>query len=152
MSRHDLVAFATFSVLFALPVAVTAQGDAPWHDIVSSRRLARHGAPHVTLEIHAAEAPNCLARECTGPVEFRNVHGDLTATRINYFYSDNDDREPGCPIQHRQTLFSHWTEVEIAPARDEDRPGCGMGVVGEGGAIEDWVILRTRRLPEPATP
>lgn len=149
--RTVSLSLALFATL-ALPLIVTAQGDAPWRDIVSSRRLARRGAPHVTLELRSMEARNCLGRECTGPVEFRNVRGDLETTRISYFYSDDGEREPGCPIQHRDTLFAHWSEAEIAPARDEDRPACGLGITGEGGAIDDWVILRTRRLPEPATP
>ncbi|MCZ7679312.1 MAG: hypothetical protein M5U28_11355 [Sandaracinaceae bacterium] len=151
MRRRSTAGSVILATLVVLPVVVFGQPSPEWHDITTSRRLMRRGARPITVELHATGAPRCLAGNCSGPLEVRNVRGELPSQELSYFYSDTTAHEPGCPNAHRERLFASWTEAQIAPARDEDRPSCGVGVRVDG-SVEDWVILRTRRLPEEAAP
>lgn len=148
--RLALVSLALLALL-ALPAFVIGQPEAPWHDIVSSRRLMRHGVRPTAVQLRATGERRCLGRNCSFALEVRVVRGELPSQNLRYFFTDTTEHEPGCPFTHRDTLLAHWTEAEIAPSRDEDRPSCGVGVTADG-AVEDWVILRTRRMPEGTEP
>ncbi len=151
MRRRLALVLLALLALLALPVFVAGQPAPEWHDIVSSRRLMRHGVHPTTVQLRTTGERRCLGRNCSFALEVRVVRGELPSQNLRYFFTDTTEHEPGCPFTHRDTLLANWTEAEIAPSRDEDRPSCGVGVTADG-IVEDWVILRTRHMPEGAAP
>lgn len=140
--RHRV--WVTCIVVASLAAAAPVFAQA-WRAIPGARGLARPGAPHVTLEVRANSGFACGGGGCNGGVEARNVHGQLPGTDLAFFYSDRPGNEPGCPpAANRESFLAEWTQVEIAPSREE-HVACGIGVM-VGDRMEEWVILRARRV------
>jgi hypothetical protein len=144
------VSAASLSIVVALTVHATALAG-PWGAVPGASRFVAARGATVRLELQREGGGGCGGGGCSAAVAIRNVQGTLPSTQLSYYYSDRRGSAPGCLGPRRATLFSSWTEVEIAPARggEDSGPHCGVSMM-VNNQMQYWVILRVRTVSEPS--